>query len=243
MTERPSWHITTDLVQAGTQRLAAVAARHPSRPVTVLLSGGSTPQALFKAWAGEPFRSRLPWDRLILFWGDERTVPHDSPESNYGNAWRLWLASGAVPAAQIHPWPTELPPEDAARAYQDTLKAAFSEDPPHFDLVFLGIGPEGHTASLFPHSPAFRAPGWTAAVFVPEKDTWRLTVTPKVLTHASEVVFLAAGSDKAEIVPRVLLGPDLGEELPAQVISRGSRSLWLLDPKAAAGLPADHETR
>jgi 6-phosphogluconolactonase len=231
-----NWRVVPNLTDAVTSLMQRIVQGTPGRRVTVALSGGSTPLALFRAWGSPEYRRRLDWDRLILFWGDERPVPPEDPESNYGNAYRLWLKSGVVPTDQIHPWPTHLPPEEAARAYAGVLGEHVAGNPPIFDLILLGVGPEGHTASVFPHSPTFADEAWTAAPFVPEKETLRFTFTPRVLIAARQVVFLAEGAGKRDIVQAVLRGPDLGEALPAQWVSRRAEALWILDPEAASGL-------
>jgi 6-phosphogluconolactonase len=216
---------------------ATLDAAEPGRRVAVALSGGSTPHALFRLLASES-GADVDGERLEVFWGDERVVPPDHPDSNYGAAYRLWLRHGPVPPDQVHPWPTHLPPAEAAADYAQVLADHLPGPPPVFDLVFLGVGPEGHTASLFPGSPALRAETWTAAPFVPEKGAYRLTLTPRVLCRARQVVFLVAGAAKRAIVREVLDGPDRGDALPAQVITRCAPSVWILDREAAGEGPA-----
>ena len=236
----PEIQITENLVASAIEVIAAVIeeARRESRRASIVLSGGSTPKALFEALGHPSEQPRLPWDRLELFWGDERPVPADDPDSNYGGAWRLWLSQCPIPSTHIHPWPTQYAPAEAARLYAKTLRDCFvNQDPPQMDLIFLGLGPEGHTASLFPHSPALETEAWTSAVWVPDKGSWRLTLTPRVINHARRVVFLVQGSDKSDIVAQVLKGPFRGPALPAQLITPRARpALWLLDSEAAARL-------
>ncbi len=203
--------------------------------VSVALSGGSTPLEMFERLGSPALASPWRWEQLVLFWGDERPVPPDHPDSNYGAARVRWLDRVPVPPDQIHPWPTELAPEEAARQYAATLTAALGPEPV-FDLVWLGVGPEGHTASLFPGSPALSAPALAAAPFVAAKDTMRLTLTPQVFNRSRRIVFLARGEDKRDIVQRAFSDPDAG--LPVQAIQPAADPWWILDRAAAAGLPA-----
>jgi 6-phosphogluconolactonase len=203
------------------------------------LSGGATPNGLYGRLAREA-RSRLDWTRVALFWGDERTVPPDDPGSNFGAARATGLLD-LVPPDRVHRWPTELGPEAAASAYEETLRrelAAGAGEPPRFDLVLLGLGEDGHTASLFPGSPAL-AERMRLAVANPVSAlaTTRLTLTLPVLDAARTVLFLAAGTEKAAAVAGVFgpEGPD--PDLPAaRVDPRPGELHVLLDRAAAARL-------
>lgn len=219
--------VATDLLEA-----AIAGARAEHRRAFVALSGGSTPKAWFRHL--REIGTALEYDRLELFWGDERPVPPESPDSNYGQALSLWLAHVGMDPAHIHPWDTALSPREAARRYEQELLAFFPSEPwPVLDLIFLGIGPEGHTASLFPGSRALTTASWTAAPFVDEKSTWRLTFSPGVINHARQVVFLAEGPEKAPIIQQVTTGPFEGSLLPAQWIApRTGRLIWLTDEAA-----------
>ena len=207
----------------------------------VALSGGSTPKQMGAILAREPFRSRTPWDRVQVFWGDERWAPLASPESNAGEAKRGFLDLIPIPTGNIHPWDTAArSPEKAAAAYEAELREAFGEPDgiPRFDLVLLGMGDDGHTASLFPHTAALKESERLAAVnFVPKLDAARLTLTAPVLNAGREVLFLVGGPGKAETLEAVLEGPDTPGHLPAQGIRPTNGKLcWLVDEHAAAKL-------
>jgi 6-phosphogluconolactonase len=220
----------------------AVAAQGRAR---IAISGGSTPKAAFQLLAdpSQPFRARMPWDKLELFWVDERTVPPDHAESNYRMTREAMLDHVPLPPAQIHRMAGELDPEAAAAHYESLLRDSFrleGAEIPRFDLVALGMGDDGHTASLFPHTAALHETGrLVVANQVPQKDTWRITLTWPVINHSSSVFFLIAGADKAGILHEVLTGPRDPNRLPSQLIWPASGILTLLlDRAAAALLPA-----
>jgi 6-phosphogluconolactonase len=211
---------------------------------TVALSGGSTPKRLYQLLAAEPFRSQLDWGRVEIFWGDERCVPPDHADSNYRMAREALLTHLPIPAEHVHRIEAERSDRDAAaRDYEATLARVFgiavSTEPPAFDLVLLGMGPDGHTASLFPHTAALEeTKRWVVANPVPQLHTERLTLTRPILNRAREVLFLVAGADKAERVVEVLTGPADPLRLPSQSIQPEGQLLWFLDRAAAARLPA-----
>jgi 6-phosphogluconolactonase len=220
----------------------AVQARGRAR---IAISGGSTPKATFAllADANEPWRSRMPWESLELYWVDERSVPPDNAESNYRMTREAMLDNVPLRAEQIHRIEGELNPEAAAARYESELRNSFrleGAESPRFDLISLGMGPDGHTASLFPHTEAIHELGRLAvANHVPQMDTWRITLTWPVINHASSVFFLIAGQDKAKVLSEVLTGPRDPERLPSQLIWPSSGILTLiLDKAAAALLPA-----
>jgi 6-phosphogluconolactonase len=209
----------------------------------IALSGGTTPKQMGSILAREPYRSRIPWDRLHVFWGDERWVPHGSPQSNAGEARRGFLDLVPIPRANLHPWETTADsPEDAAAAYETELRDVFGQATgiPRFDLVLLGMGDDGHTASLFPGSAALGvADRLAVAHFVPKLDASRLTLTAPVLNAGREVLFLIGGPGKADTLEAVLAGPHRPRELPAQMIrptSLDGSLRWLVDEDAAARL-------
>ena len=211
----------------------------------IAISGGSTPKAVFELLADrrQKWRGAMPWDRLNLYWVDERTVPPDHPDSNYRMAREAMLSHVPLPADQIHRMEGELDPEAAASRYESELRNSFrleGAESPRFDLVQLGMGPDGHTASLFPHTAALHEMSrLVTANHVPQLDTWRITLTWPVINHASSVFFLIAGADKAERVHEVFMGPRDPERLPSQLIWPSSGILTLfLDKAAAALLPA-----
>lgn len=224
---------------------AAVARRGVAR---VAISGGSTPQAAFKLLAdpAQPFANTLPWDKLQLYWVDERCVPPTDPESNYGVCKQLLLDHVGIPAANVHRMEGELEPEEAAARYESTLRNSMKlegAESPAFDLLLLGMGDDGHTASLFPHTEGLNAIGQLCiANHVPQKDTWRITLTWPVINQAAEVVFEIGGAAKAARVGEVFTGPRDVERLPAQLIRPSNRRLMLqLDEAAASALPASTE--
>ncbi len=158
---------------------------------------------------------RTPWERVHLFWGDERYVPHDDPASNYRMARESLIAHVPIPAENVHPMPTDLPqPEKAAEAYEAELRRFFGTGAPGFDLQLLGLGVEGHTASLFPGSPALEEKErWVAAVVAPAKPPQRLTLTLPVLNQGRNTLFLVTGADKRPIV--AALRGRIHRELPS----------------------------
>ncbi|MFM9059941.1 MAG: 6-phosphogluconolactonase [Planctomycetaceae bacterium] len=219
----------------------AVAARGSFR---TLLSGGSTPRRLFEILAREP-GADLPWPQTHLFWGDERTVPPEHPDSNYGMTRDTLLGAVAQPAAQVHRMVAERPDADAAaREYQAAVAAAFGVDPagppPPFDLVWLGLGTDAHTASLFPGTAALRETRrWFVANDVPQLATRRLTATYPLINAARAVVFVVAGADKAPAVARVFArGGDVADA-PARGVAPAGSLTWVLDAAAADGIPGD----
>lgn len=203
----------------------------------VALSGGSTPRATHERLARQ-HHDDIDWNKVEVFWGDERYVPPDDPESLFRMARETLLDHVPIPAANIFPMPTiGGTPEAAAQAYAETLTATFGAALPHFDLIFLGMGPDGHTASLFPGHPEVIAPSDTlvAAVYAaPKPPPTRLTFTYKLLNAAANVLFLVAGADKAATLRAVLRGPEDIAQLPAQGVRPGAGTLTRLVDKAAA---------
>ena len=220
----------------------AVEARGRAR---IAISGGSTPKATFALLAdpSQPWRMHMPWDNLELYWVDERSVPPDSNDSNYRMTREALLDHVPLRADQIHRIEGELDPEVAAARYESELRNSFrleGAESPRFDLIALGMGDDGHTASLFPHTEAIHELGrLVTANHVPQKNTWRITLTWPVINHARSVFFLIAGADKAQVLNEVLTGPRDPERLPSQLIWPSSGILTLiLDKAAAALLPA-----
>jgi 6-phosphogluconolactonase len=214
---------------------AAIAARGR---FLIALAGGSTPKALYQLLATPEFAARIDWPRVHAYWGDERCRPPEHPESNYRMIREALLDHVPIPAAQVHRMRGEDDPVQAAAAYEADLRAVFPDGHPRFDLVLLGMGTNGHTASLFPHLTAVRERArWVVAEFVPEVAMWRITLTPVAINAAAEVLFLVAGADKAAMLARVLEGPRAVDELPSQVVApEGGTLTWLLDVAAAASL-------
>jgi len=204
----------------------------------VLLSGGRTPEKMYRLWADrEQQAAHTPWDRVHLFWGDERYVPKDDPFSNYRMTREALIARVPIPAANVHPvpGPDDFPtPEAAAKAHDAELHTFFGSSAPVFDLQLLGLGIEGHTASLFPGSEALEEKQrWVMAVEAPAKPPRRLTFTPVVLNQARNTFFLVAGADKREIVRALRTEPDgIQSEYPAGRIRPAGAVVWFLDQAA-----------
>lgn len=252
-------------VAAAAARLLADSAAEAVRTtggLAVALSGGSTPAALFAELRSEPWASQVEWGAIHLFWGDERCVPPDHPDSNFRLAARELLEHVPIPPAQVHRIRGEEDPRHAAREYDALLRAFVAERPgtaTGLDFVFLGLGEDGHTASLFPGTEpvrvatedAPRASGpekdpaegahehpWVSANYVPRLDAWRITLTPRAINSAGLVAFLVTGAHKAKILARVLAPGGDDAAYPARLVRphRG-RPLWLVDEAAATGLP------
>jgi len=218
----------------------AVAGRGRAR---IAISGGSSPRAAFELLADprEPWRTRMPWNKLEIYWVDERAVPPDHPDSNYRMTREALLDHVPINPAQIYRMEGELDPHEAAARYESLLRNNFrleGAESPRFDLVALGMGPDGHTASLFPHTAALHEMNrLVTANHVPQqKDSWRITLTWPVINHAASVFFQIGGAEKAENLKEVLTGERDPERLPSQLIRPSSGILTLLLDKAAAAL-------
>lgn len=221
---------------------AALAANGVAR---VAISGGSTPKRTFELLSNpaEKFASTMPWDRIELYWVDERMVPPDSKDSNYRMTREALLDKIPLKPERIFRIEGELDPEQAAARYESAIRNHLrleGAQGPRFDVLALGMGDDGHTASLFPHTDAINEMIRIAvANHVPQKDTWRVTLTWPVINQARDVFFLIAGNDKAEPLREVLLGEYNPDELPSQLIRpTNGKLLMLLDREAAALLPA-----
>jgi len=228
------------VAEATADRFVAAARRSIDANGTffVALSGGSTPKQVYPLLLEPRRRDAVDWSRVEFFWSDERAVPPDHPDSNFGVAYQMLLAHlPDVRADGIHRMPAEAPEIDAAAlSYESELRLAFGargSQPPPFDLIWLGVGPDGHTASLFPGTLALEeAERWVVANWVPSEDAWRMTLTHPVLDAARRVLFVVTGADKADAVRAVRAG---GSGLPAESVS-GRRVHWIIDA-AAAGEP------
>jgi 6-phosphogluconolactonase len=212
---------------------AALAAKAPFR---VSLSGGSTPKALYGLLASDEFRGRFPWQLVSWYWGDERFVPHDHPESNYRMVREAMLAKAPVPSENIHPVPADGTPEDAARRYERTLQEAYGAavlDParPLFDATLLGLGPDGHTASLLPGEPVLEERKRWMAVVAHGRPEVRITMTYPVIESSRRVAFLVAGREKASILRAIRAGDS---QVPAARVRPRGELFWFVD-RAAAG--------
>jgi 6-phosphogluconolactonase len=195
----------------------------------LVLSGGATPRTLYELLATR-FRDRIPWAHVHVFWADERYVPADHPLNNARMAREILLSRVPCPPGQVHPMPTDFAsPDAAARDYERTLRAQHDDEWPRMDLVILGIGQEGHTASIFPASPAVsESERWVLAVQAPVEPATRLTLTLPVLTHAANMAVLVTGSAKAIALGRLRLGTSDPEAFPAAglLASSGSLTIW-----------------
>ena len=212
------------------------------------LTGGDTPDLLYERLADDtrPWRRRIDWPRLHLFWGDERQVPPDHPESNYGLAYRLLLEHVHVPATQIHRMRGELPASEAGESYDAVLRERRDRTVgPLFDVMLLGIGSNAHIASIFPASPLLLSgadlsgPRGTLAtgVAVPELSQWRITMTPRALLDSAQIIMIASSASKADAVQAAVEGPLDVQRYPAQLLREaGDRVEWIIDSAAAGRL-------
>ena len=207
----------------------------------ISLSGGTTPAYLYALLTKSPYRDQIPWDKTFVFWGDERFVPSDNKLNNAHMAKTLLLDHINIPSININSVPVDLEPCKAAKEYADTIKKFFGKETPHFDLIFLGLGENGHTASLFPGSDVvFENTQLVREVYVAEQQMYRITMTPPLINKAHHIIFLVEGKNKAEILKTVLTGPKQPDQFPAQVINPKDGNLyWFVDKNAAALLP-DH---
>jgi 6-phosphogluconolactonase len=229
-----------DLFALAAQEAAAARGRF-----AVALSGGETPRALYKLLARQQFSQKVPWRRVQLYWGDERCVPPDDAQSNYGMARDAFIKHVPIAAENVHRMRGEDPPEVAAIAYDAELRGLASQSRPRvevpiFDLVLLGLGTDGHTASLFPHSDALAVEDRFAVPTEAPDGSPRLTVTAPVINAARRVWFLVSGAGKAGMVAEVLEGLRVPNAVPAQGVAPVHGALtWFLDEAAAAELSPD----
>lgn len=221
----------------GLLRIAQDAVRQRGR-FAIALSGGRTPAKLYSLWAQlDAQKTGVPWDRVHLFWGDERYVDHDDLLSNYRMTRESLLSRITIPEENVHPFPTDCgEPEDCAKAYEAELRKFFGAAAPAFDLQLLGLGPEGHTASLFPGSPLLEEKErWVAAVEAPATPRERLTLTPVVLKEGRNTWFLVSGADKRAIVEALRAEKDPStSEYPAARLQPAGTVLWFMDRVAAS---------
>ncbi len=232
-----------DLFQAAADEVlrAATHAVAERGRFTIALSGGSTPKNMYTLIAANA-DAALPWDRMFFFFGDERHVPPDDPDSNYRMVKESLLSTGAIPSANVFRVPAENPDADAvAEVYEQTLRKFFGLAPgefPRFDLILLGIGPDGHTASLFPETAALQEKTrLVVANWVEKLNTSRITLTLPVLNHARCVAFLVSGIDKAAALHEVLEGNAPGEKYPSKLVQPSEgKVIWFVDRAAASEL-------
>ncbi len=242
MTQLRVYPTRNAVAQAAAAQFVAAAERAQTarERFIVALSGGHTPRDLFRILVDE-YGTTVDWVHTQVFWGDERCVPQQDLENNAHMARLALLDHVQIPMSNIHRVQTDLDPEAAAADYERTLRQYFGArglQQPRFDLVLLGLGSEGHTASLFPGSPALHETDrWTSAVYVEKLDSWRVTLTPVALNAATKVIFLVVGEEKASILKQVLSDPKQPDLYPAQIINPPQgQVLWIADEAAASQL-------
>jgi 6-phosphogluconolactonase len=204
----------------------------------VALAGGATPLRVYQILGGDPVRDTIDWRHVHLFFGDERMVPPDDPASNYGMVSRELVSRVPIPLENIHRIRGEASGVDAGRAYETELQKCFGGHLPRFDIVLLGVGEDGHTASLFPGTDSLKeASRMAIGYFVPQLNSWRVTLTLPVLLNACETIFLVTGRRKASVVSRIVEAGEPQVDLPASMVrpSQG-RVHWMLDEEAASML-------
>ena len=202
----------------------------------VVLAGGSTPKTTYRILGSEPYISQVDWQRTHLFWGDERCVNPTHPDSNYYMTKESLIKNIPIADDQIYRMKGELKPTFAARSYEETLKTKLGKDP-SFDMVILGIGQDGHTASLFPRTAAVRKTHhWVKANYVEKLDSWRLTLTSTIINKAKRIVFLVSGENKAKIVKQIRTGKFLPNRFPVQLIYPNGGEFLMLGDQAALKL-------
>jgi 6-phosphogluconolactonase len=207
---------------------------------SVALSGGETPRRLYELLAASPYADRIHWNEVHVFWSDERFVPEDDPRSNSRMARQVLLDKVPIPPDHIHPIHCDQSPQQAAIQYEQELRDFFSTQNPTFHLVLLGLGANGHIASLFPHTQVLdEKDRWVSEVYINELKMHRITFTAPFINQASQVVFLVSGADKAQVLENVLEGFYQPRELPAQLIRpEGKHPIWLVDRSASHKLTA-----
>lgn len=213
---------------------------------SLVLSGGNTPKKLHVLLASSPYKERIDWKKINIFWGDERAVPFEDERNNARMAFDTLLNKVSVPTDQVHIMDTSLSPEDAAAQYQEVLYEYFGTDklPDRtFDLVLLGMGDDGHTLSLFPGTPVIHEEKlWATSFYLKAQDMQRITLTKTIVNHADHIVFMISGKDKAHAIHEVLEGEKNPDLYPSQVISPAQGELhYFIDEAAAAELTAVHK--
>ena len=205
---------------------------------SVALSGGHSPNETYILLTQKPYVDQIPWEKIHVFWGDERCVPWDSPMNNAHNAFSEFLKKVPIPSSQIHRIYTMLSPVQAAGHYERIIKDFFRDKEPGFDLIFLGLGKDGHTASLFPNDPILQENiRLVAETHDPEKDISRISFTPKLINQAAHIVFIVYGKEKAEILSKIRNPESRVKKLPANYVQPERGEIyWLVDKDAASQL-------
>lgn len=242
MAHRHIYATPDDLAQATAAFILDVAgtAVQENGRFTLCLSGGKTPEMLFQYLARPPYREQMPWSNTLVFWSDERCVPANDPRNNAYVAKIMLLDRVNIPGQNILPVPVDRLPEEAAFAYEQMLHRVFDPAPPRFDLILLGMGADGHTASLFPGTPVLNeVTRWVREVFVAGQQMYRVTLTLPLINQAKNVLFLVSGHEKSETLKAVLEPDTRQHTYPAQYVLPADGALyWFLDEAAAASLRA-----
>lgn len=206
---------------------------------TLALTGGSSPVQLYSLLSESPYTEQMPWADTYIFWGDERWVPLTDEKSNAKMAFETFLSKVPVPPKQIFPmWEADIEPEAFAQKYEQTLKDHFGQDAPAFDLILLGMGDDGHTASLFPHTEVLQEKtSLVRAYYLEPQSMFRVTLTAPLINQAKAIFFMTFGENKASALKEVLEGERNPEEYPSQLIKPVSGEVhWFVDEKAVSGL-------
>ena len=205
---------------------------------TWVVTGGNSPKLLYELLAAAPYRERIDWSKLHIFWGDERAVPFNDVRNNARMTFEQLLSHVPVVMEQVHIMKTDVTPEASATAYEEILHGYFGKEGASFDLVLNGMGDDGHTLSLFPHTEVIHEnKAWVKSFFLKAQDMYRITLTAPIVNRAHKVAFLTFGSNKANALQQVLKGAPNVEQYPSQIIQPASGELhWFVDDAAAAGL-------
>ncbi len=205
---------------------------------TLALSGGETPQMLYKKLASEEYKEKINWKRVHIFWGDERVIPFDDDRNNAKMAFKNLINQITIPPAQVHKMRVDIEPLFAAKDYENVLQTYFGNTEKSFDLILLGVGDDGHTLSLFPGSLVVdEKQHWVNAVYNEKQKMYRITLMPSIVNKASHIAFMVTGENKSEILYRIIEGQYEPNVLPAQLIKPENGELrWFLDKVAAEKL-------
>ena len=207
---------------------------------SISLSGGSTPRQIYERLAKEGEKRGIDWDTIHLYWGDERAVPHSHPDSNYKMVKESLLDHIDIPEVQVHPMPTPDQAESSARVYGMELQSDFPPEENSFDLSLLGLGDDGHTASIFPHTDLVREQkAWVKEVYLKDQDAYRISVTAPVINRSHNIAFLVKGANKRMALKQVIKGEYNPEKYPAQLIRKGPDVHFFLDRDAAGDIDVE----
>ena len=203
---------------------------------TVALSGGNSPRKCYELLASKEYKKKVDWDKVYIFWGDERFVPRDDDQNNAKMAFDSLLDHVPIPDDHIFPIPYSGTPRESANEYEKTLRNYFRDKEPVFDLIYLGLGENGHTASLFPNTNVLNKMNiWVSEVYLEDQNMYRITLTLPVINQAENIIFIVYGQKKAEIFSNVLIGPHQPKKWPAQLIKPSNGKLiWMIDQAAAS---------